>query len=515
MLRSLLCLSVLAGAAVAQPCPPPPVAAGWLAVPYAPGVGKHGHSYDAHDCEVRYRPCNGNLDPHRTTQAAALRTDSDSHCCCALAPALQCYDNTHKMRAQCQVVGDTVHLAGTVQCAPGDSHCFGDATGVDTDVFATLPAPCRPTSTAYTPMVELISEQPLVNPAASVRITVQTTGDMFVSGSSITCQVRFASKRAVSLTLEVNCSRPLQSRLTVLCATQDKPNCPFLKWCMLINTSFPIRPSPPPPLSSSPCIRFGHAIPVDNHVDVEISQQQGSSSITHTWSDYAFGSFSDWTNVFRPGTGQITVWENVGGKRGAQLYQLQHIPLTPGPLVVVLKVAASQAQNVSGYWPPNLPDAIETIAASCVGAFPKPMFLQVTGRSHCCPQVLLCQARLTVCTCVCSARRYVQGANTSKVRLFNLSPDTKGCGMTVGGVAAASNIPYSLGSAWLPVPATPGAFTFTDSTSKKTLVTKTVTPPAAPLGFTNVLLGLQNGAGDLGVKVVSLVDAPEGGTCHP
>ena len=89
------------------------------------------------------------------------------------------------MRAQCKVVGNTVHLAGTVQCGvlphavhvavsrsfferwlacaqSGDSHCFGDATGVDTDVFATLPAACRPTSTAYTPTVELISEQPLV-----------------------------------------------------------------------------------------------------------------------------------------------------------------------------------------------------------------------------------------------------------------------------------------------------------------------------------------------------------------
>lgn len=258
------------------------------------------------------------------------------------------------------------------------------------------------------------------------------------------------------------------------CDSQDKPNCPFLKWCMLINTSFPIHPSPPPPLSSSPCIRFGHTIPVENHVDVEITQQQGSTPVTHTWNDYAFGSFSDWVNVFKPGTGTITVFENIGGKRGPQLYQLEHIPLTPGPLLVVLKVAASQVQNVSGYWPPSLPDSIETVAAS-----------------------------------------YTQGANTSKVRLFNLSPDTKESSMTVGGVSIASNIAYSLGSAWRPVPPTPGAFAFSDATSKKTLVAKTVTPPAAPLGFTNVLLGLQSGPGALGMKVVSLVDAPEGGTCHP
>ena len=74
--------------------------------------------------------------------------------------------------------------------------------------------------------------------------------------------------------------------------------------------------------------------------------------------------FSDWVNVFKPGTGSITIWENVGGQRGAQIYQLDHIPLTPGPLVVVIKVAASQVTNASGFWPPSLPDAIETIAAS-------------------------------------------------------------------------------------------------------------------------------------------------------
>eukprot|EP01048_Picozoa_sp_COSAG05_P007002 COSAG05_NODE_478_length_9434_cov_5.178897_8_plen_77_part_00 len=51
------------------------------------------------------------------------------------------------------------------------------------------------------------------------------------------------------------------------------------------------------------------------------------------------------------------------------------------PLVVVLRVASSQTANASAWWPPTLPDSIETVAAS-----------------------------------------YVQGANSSKVRLFNLSP---------------------------------------------------------------------------------------------
>jgi hypothetical protein len=41
------------------------------------------------------------------------------------------------------------------------------------------------------------------------------------------------------------------------------------------------------------------------------------------------------------------VWENTGGTRGAQIYQLKGIPLTPGPLMVVIKVAASQTANAS------------------------------------------------------------------------------------------------------------------------------------------------------------------------
>ena len=57
--------------------------------------------------------------------------------------------------------------------------------------------------------------------------------------------------------------------------------------------------------------------------------------------------------------------------------------------MVVIKVASSQVGNSSGYWPPALPDSIETIAAS-----------------------------------------YVQDSDNSKVRLFNPPPDTKQAGMT-------------------------------------------------------------------------------------
>ena len=59
-------------------------------------------------------------------------------------------------------------------------------------------------------------------------------------------------------------------------------------------------------------------------------------------------------NVFKPGTGTITVWENVGGTRGASpIYTLSKIPLTPGPLMVVIKVAQDQAISGSKFWPPR------------------------------------------------------------------------------------------------------------------------------------------------------------------
>ena len=74
---------------------------------------------------------------------------------------------------------------------------------------------------------------------------------------------------------------------------------------------------------------------------------------------------AQWVNIFKPGKGTITVFENSGGARGTQLYTLTGIPLTPGPLLVVVKVASSQVANTSGFWPPNRPDSIETISASC------------------------------------------------------------------------------------------------------------------------------------------------------
>jgi hypothetical protein len=36
-----------------------------------------------------------------------------------------------------------------------------------------------------------------------------------------------------------------------------------------------------------------------------------------------------WVNIFKPGKGTITIWENIGGARGKQLFTLSGIPLTP------------------------------------------------------------------------------------------------------------------------------------------------------------------------------------------
>ena len=155
------------------------------------------------------------------------------------------------------------------------------------------------------------------------------------------------------------------------------------------------------------------------------------------------------------------------------LYTLAGIPLTPGPLMVVLKVdQALFATNAAALWPPHTSASIETIASS-----------------------------------------YVQ--DVPKFRLFNLSPDTKDAGMSTGGQKLASNVHYSLGSQWCAVPNASATYEFTDDLKKKKIATKVEAPPTNGLGATNMLLGLQAGSGLVRVNVVPLVDAPEGGVCKP
>ena len=245
----------------------------------------------------------------------------------------------------------------------------------------------------------------------------------------------------------------------------------------------PPPPSPPPPLSSSPCIRFLHAIPVAANIDVMITQETGKGpAISYNWTNYAFGQHSNWVNVFEPGVGSITFWENVNGVTGKMLYHLEHIPLTPGPLVVALKVAQDQdPTDPSKYWPPVEADQVETIAASYVP----------------------------------------QKNDSASVRLFNLSPDTKIAGMTSSakGGTDITQVKYGLASDWSPFPIGGQTFQFfdDDASPPKMLMQAAGNLTGPPIGETQFLLGLQDPQAPAAVKLTSLLlmDAPEGGLCKP
>jgi hypothetical protein len=86
-----------------------------------------------------------------------------------------------------------------------------------------------------------------------------------------------------------------------------------------------------------------------------------------------------------------------------------------------------------------------------------------------------------------------------------------------GSKELVSEVSYGLGSSWVTVATESSTFSFLDDSesSQTPLTTRTETPPAAPLGYTNMLLGLQKETGPLAVQAVPLTDAPEGGTCHP
>jgi hypothetical protein len=216
----------------------------------------------------------------------------------------------------------------------------------------------------------------------------------------------------------------------------------------------PLTPSPTLPPNNKPYIRFGNTIPSPNAVDAVITQ--GNTS--YTWTNYGFSKFSGWVEIFEDGYGQIQIYENNGGTRGKLLLTTE-IPLTPGPLVVVVK----------DMWPPTGFTNVETIAASYVPP----------------------------------------SAPNSGVRLFNLSPDTKQAGLQVNGNTAVNYVKYTLGSVWANVEEDKQAtFVAFDSSSNKNLATSSFTPPTAPFVFTCFLVGLQSG-GTYSTRIVPLIDAPE------
>jgi hypothetical protein len=149
-----------------------------------------------------------------------------------------------------------------------------------------------------------------------------------------------------------------------------------------------------------------------------------------------------WVNSFRVGTGTFTVWESTGGTRGAQLLSMS-IPLTPGPLVVVIKDGCpnrnSPTNKCAPAWPPSKSTAVETIAAS-----------------------------------------FVPPKSGSAVRLFNLAADVQAAGLTNGASKTlVSGVKFTLGSVWAPIPAASDTFTAT-STSGDKLASAPMTPPLAP-----------------------------------
>lgn len=244
------------------------------------------------------------------------------------------------------------------------------------------------------------------------------------------------------------------------------------------NCTRPPPPPPPPPPPSppspkpggQPCIRFGNAIASDGVVDATISQD----GVTHSWTGYRFSQFSGWVNVFHGGSGTITLKDHASGST----LLTTTIPLTPGPLVVVCK----------DLWPPKKVTSVETIAAS-----------------------------------------FVPPRNGSAVRLFNLAVDVKMASLQDGnGQTLASNVQYTLGSRWHPVPATQQTFSASASTVSNAssplgahvvgagigagiLASAPFSPPAAPEVFTAFLMG----SASFGYSLLPQIDAPEFGPCRP
>ena len=74
-------------------------------------------------------------------------------------------------------------------------------------------------------------------------------------------------------------------------------------------------------------------------MDATISQ----GAITHTWAGYRYAQFSDWVSIFHGGTGQIVITDHGTGKT----LLTTSIPLTPGPLVVVIKDLCASTTTTS------------------------------------------------------------------------------------------------------------------------------------------------------------------------
>eukprot|EP01051_Picozoa_sp_SAG22_P001040 SAG22_NODE_36_length_27184_cov_65.870076_7_plen_177_part_00 len=127
----------------------------------------------------------------------------------------------------------------------------------------------------------------------------------------------------------------------------------------------PPPPPPPTPLYAEPCIRVANTIPTMNNVDIQIVQTlPAGTGRTWIWKNIGFGQFSNWTAHFLSGQGTVNVIDSASQKT---LLSIPEAPLTPGPLVVLVKCPADDVSG--GCWPPSdkqLGGSVETIAASFV-----------------------------------------------------------------------------------------------------------------------------------------------------
>jgi hypothetical protein len=114
---------------------------------------------------------------------------------------------------------------------------------------------------------------------------------------------------------------------------------------------------------------------------------------------------------------------------------------------------------------------------------------------------------------VTQAASFVPPKTGSAVRLFNLAVDVPSAGLEDGtGKQLTDQVPYTLGSKWVPVPDGQQTFNAVSDAAKTTVIASApFTPPASPGVFSCFLMGSKA----FGYSLVPQVDAPETGPCKP
>jgi hypothetical protein len=216
----------------------------------------------------------------------------------------------------------------------------------------------------------------------------------------------------------------------------------------LANKAMDVANPLPPPKSY---LSFGHTVPTANNVFTTITQ----GNLSYTWSNYHFGEFSGWVDIFNFGNSTIDVYESINGTKGS-LVLSTFMYLPPGPLVLAM----------CNGWPPA---TVLPMSAS-----------------------------------------YTPANSGSCVRLVNLSPDIGTISMTVNGTVVGGNM--SFGEFFTCIPIASGTSQFLiyddDSTNSVVIANETLTPPQTPFDFTIFLIG-NDVPGTYSARIVTLKGAPE------